>query len=121
MTTFWAWFVAIGTIAFIVWAIWIISWSAKQGPQGVKDEDLVGHKWDGDLEEWNNPAPKWWLYLYFITIIFGIGYLVAYPGIGIFEGVLGWSQEGQYEAEMAAADPEGWRFFDSGGEALPLP
>ena len=103
MTTFWAWFVAVGTIAFIIWAVWIISWSAKQGPQGVKDEDLVGHKWDGDLEEWNNPAPRWWLYLYFITIIFGVGYLVAYPGIGIFEGVLDWSQESQYEAEMAAA------------------
>lgn len=103
MTTFWAWFVAVGTIVFIIWAVWIISWSAKQGPQGVKDEDLVGHKWDGDLEEWNNPAPKWWLYLYFITIIFGIGYLIVYPGIGIFEGLLGWSQESQYEAEMAAA------------------
>ena len=103
MTTFWAWFVAVGTIVFIIWAIWIISWSAKQGPQGKADEDLVGHKWDGDLEEWNNPAPKWWLYLYFITIIFGVGYLIAYPGIGIFEGVLDWSQEGQYEAEMAAA------------------
>ena len=103
MTTFWAWFVAVGTIVFIIWAVWIISWSAKQGPQGKADEDLVGHKWDGDLEEWNNPAPKWWLYLYFITIIFGVGYLIAYPGIGIFEGVLDWSQEGQYEAEMAAA------------------
>jgi len=77
MTTFWAWFVAVGTIVFIIWAIWIISWSAKQGPQGKADEDLVGHKWDGDLEEWNNPAPKWWLYLYFITIIFGVGYLIA--------------------------------------------
>ena len=103
MTTFWAWFVAVGTIVFIIWAVWIISWSAKQGPQGKADEDLVGHKWDGDLEEWNNPAPKWWLYLYFITIIFGVGYLIAYLGIGIFEGVLDWSQEGQYEAEMAAA------------------
>ena len=103
MTTFWAWFVAIGTIVFIIWATWLISWSAKQGPQGKEDEDLVGHKWDGDLEEWNNPAPKWWLYLYFITIVFGVGYLIAYPGICIFEGVLGWSQEGQYEAEMEAS------------------
>jgi len=68
MTTFWAWFVAVGTIGFIIWAAWLIFWSAKQGPQGKQDEDLVGHKWDGDLEEWNNPAPKWWLYLYFITI-----------------------------------------------------
>ena len=104
MTTFWAWFVAAGTIAFVVWCVWLVGWSAKQGPQNKEDEDLVGHKWDGDLEEWNNPAPKWWLYLYFITIIWGVGYMLAYPGIAAYEGFLGWSQEGQYEQEMAAAD-----------------
>jgi len=122
MTTFWAWFVAVGTIAFIIWAVWLISWSAKQGPQGKADEELVGHKWDGDLEEWNNPAPRWWLYLYFITIIFAIGYLVAYPGIGVFGGVLGWSQEAQYEAEMDAAaaryEPIYASFADMEFEAL---
>ena len=103
MPAFWHWFVAIGTVVFTIWCIWLVSWSAKQGPQNVADDDLVGHKWDGDLEEWNNPAPKWWLYLYFITIVWGIGYMIAYPGIGAFDGVLGWSQEGQYEQEMQAA------------------
>lgn len=104
MPAFWAWFVAAGTIAFVIWCVWLISWSAKQGPQNKEDEDLVGHKWDGDLEEWNNPAPKWWLYLYFITIAWAVGYMVVYPGIGSFEGLLGWSQQGQYEAEMQAAE-----------------
>ncbi len=103
MPAFWHWFVAAGTILFIIWCVWLISWSAKQGPQNVADEDLVGHKWDGDLEEWNNPAPKWWLYLYFITIAWGVGYLVAFPGLGAWSGTFGWSQEGQYEAEMQAA------------------
>ena len=86
MTAFWSWFVAAGTIVFIVWCVWLIGWSAKQGPQNKSDEDLVGHKWDGDLEEWNNPAPKWWLYLYFITIAWAVGYMVVYPGIGAFDG-----------------------------------
>ena len=103
MPAFWHWFVAAGTILFIIWCVWLISWSAKQGPQDVADEDLVGHKWDGDLEEWNNPAPKWWLYLYFITIIWGIGLLVAFPGLGNFKGLLGWTSAGQYEAEMQYA------------------
>jgi cytochrome c oxidase cbb3-type subunit 3 len=103
MPAFWHWFVAAGTILFIIWCVWLISWSAKQGPQDVADEDLVGHKWDGDLEEWNNPAPKWWLYLYFITIILGIGLLVAFPGLGNFKGLLGWTSAGQYEAEMQYA------------------
>ena len=103
MTEFWHWFVAAGTIVFVVWCVWLVSWSAKQGPQDVGDEELVGHKWDGDLEEWNNPAPKWWLYLYFITIAWAVGYMVLYPGLGTFAGTLGWSQTGQYDDEMAAA------------------
>ena len=104
MPAFWAWFVAAGTIAFVIWCLYLIVWAGKQGPQHKEDEDLVGHVWDGDLEEWNNPAPKWWLYLYFITILWAVGYMIAYPGIGAFEGTLGWSQEGQYEEEMQAAE-----------------
>ena len=103
MPAFWHAYIAIITLAFIVWCGWLVSWSAKQGPKDAKDDDLVGHKWDGDLEEWNNPAPKWWLYLYFITIFWGLGFLVAYPGLGNFKGMLGWTSTGQYEAEMAAA------------------
>jgi len=103
MPAFWHWFVAAGTIVFTIWCIWLISWSAKQGPQNVADDDLVGHKWDGDLEEWNNPAPKWWLYLYFITIAWAVGYMIAYPGLGSYKGMLGWSQQGQYEQEMQYA------------------
>ena len=122
MTAFWAWFVAVGTAAFIIWCIWLIGWSAKQGPANRADDDLVGHKWDGDLEEWNNPVPKWWLYLYFITIIFTVGYLIAFPGIGAFDGVLDWSQENQYEAEMEAAaaayEPIYARFAEMDFEAL---
>jgi cytochrome c oxidase cbb3-type subunit 3 len=104
MAAFWAWFVAAGTIAFVIWCVWLIRWASRQGPQNKQDEDLVGHKWDGDLEEWNNPAPKWWLYLYLITIAWGVVYLISYPGLGITEGLLKWSQQGQYEQEMQAAE-----------------
>jgi cytochrome c oxidase cbb3-type subunit 3 len=103
MPAFWHWFVVSLTVLFIIWCVWLVSWSAKQGPKDVADDDLVGHKWDGDLEEWNNPAPKWWLYLYFITIAWGVGFLIAFPGLGNFQGMLGWSSAGQYEAEMQYA------------------
>jgi cytochrome c oxidase cbb3-type subunit 3 len=103
MPAFWHWFVVGLTVLFIIWCVWIVSWSTKQGPKNVSDEDLVGHKWDGDLEEWNNPAPKWWLYLYFITIAWGIGFLIAFPGLGNFQGMLGWSSAGQYDEEVQAA------------------
>lgn len=104
MSSFWQWFIAIGTVGFIVWCVWLIWWSGKQGPSDTADSELVGHKWDGDLEEWNNPAPKWWLYLYLITIAFAVVYLAAYPGLGVYNGFLGWSQEGQYEEEVARAE-----------------
>jgi len=103
MPAFWHWFITIGTVLFTIWCIWLISWSAKQGPQDIADDQVVGHKWDGDLEEWNNPAPRWWLYFYFGTIIWAVGYLIAYPGLGNWDGLLGWSQLGQYEEEMQAA------------------
>jgi len=103
MPAFWHWFVVAGTIAFVIWCVWLIGWSAKQGPKNVADDDVVGHKWDGDLEEWNNPAPKWWLYLYFGTIVWAALYMVAYPGLGAWNGMLGWSQLDQYEQEMQAA------------------
>jgi cytochrome c oxidase cbb3-type subunit 3 len=102
MPAFWHWFVAAGTIAFIIWCALLIGWTTKQGPQNVKDNEVVGHKWDGDLQEWNNPAPKWWLYLYFITIVWAVGYLIAF-GLADWEGALGWSQQGQYESEMQDA------------------
>ncbi|MEM9207642.1 MAG: cytochrome-c oxidase, cbb3-type subunit III [Pseudomonadota bacterium] len=104
MASFWHWFIAAGTVLFTLWCIWLVHWSSKQGPTLKADEDLVGHTWDGDLEEWNNPAPRWWKYLYFITIAFALYYMVAYPGLGSFDGVLGWSQYDQYEEEMAAAN-----------------
>ena len=122
MPSFWHWFIVAGTIAFVIWCIWLVGWSAKQGPQNKSDEDLVGHRWDGDLEEWNNPAPKWWLYLYFITIFWGVGYMIAYPGLGSFEGLLGWSQAAQYDAEMQAAadryEPIYTRFAEMDFETL---
>ncbi len=103
MPAFWHWFIVAGTVVFVIWCVWLIQWAGKQGPQNVADDEVVGHRWDGDLEEWNNPAPKWWLYLYFITIIWAVGYMIAYPGLGNFDGLLGWSQEGQYEQEMQYA------------------
>lgn len=122
MPAFWAWFVAAGTIAFTIWCVWLIHWAGKQGPQNKEDEDLVGHKWDGDLEEWNNPAPKWWLYLYFGTIAWAVGYMIVYPGVGSFKGLLGWSSHSQYEQEMQAAEaryaPIYERFADMDFETL---
>src|SRR3990167_5871913 len=70
------------------------------------DEDASGkvqHSYDG-IEEYNKPLPRWWLWLFYITIFFSIGYLVLYPGFGHLPGVLGWSQAGQHAEEVKVAE-----------------
>ncbi|HEX4910156.1 MAG TPA: cytochrome-c oxidase, cbb3-type subunit III [Permianibacter sp.] len=70
------------------------------------DEDASGkvnHSYDG-IEEYNKPLPRWWLYLFYITIFFSIGYLVLYPGFGHLPGVLGWTQTGQHAEEVKVAE-----------------
>lgn len=86
----------------------------KQG-QG----DTTGHAWDGDLTEYNNPLPHWWLRLFQITIIFAIAYLILYPGSGVYDGVLGWSQEQQYAEEMAEAEQQYAPIFAAYAEQAP--
>ena len=69
-------------------------------------DNTTGHVWDGDLREINNPLPKWWVGLFWITIFFAITYLVLYPGFGTFKGILGWTSHGQYNTEMAKGDAQ---------------
>ena len=68
----------------------------------VGDVKLHGHVWDETLAEYNNPLPRWWLYLFWMTIIFGVVYLVIYPGFGNHNAARG--EHSQYYAEMKAAD-----------------
>lgn len=98
----WALYIAIITVVSIVaCGVLLASMSTKR----VKGEevDTTGHTWDGDLTEWNNPLPAWWMWLFYITIAFGLGYLVLYPGLGVYQGAFGWSSTGQYQKEQADA------------------
>ncbi|MEM2885493.1 MAG: cbb3-type cytochrome c oxidase N-terminal domain-containing protein, partial [Thermoproteota archaeon] len=64
----------------------------------------VTHVWDEDLQELNNPLPRWWLNMFYITLVFGVVYLVLYPGLGTFAGVFGWTQIGQYQKEVESVE-----------------
>jgi cytochrome c oxidase cbb3-type subunit 3 len=99
---FWTWFIAIPTLAGIIGLIWFTyRYSAGHAP-GQKVETM-GHVWDENLAEYNNPLPRWWLNLFYITLFFGLGYLLYYPGLGTFEGLGKWTQQGQYDAEIETA------------------
>lgn len=106
MSTFWHWYIIALTVGTLIVTVWFLIWSQKLRVQSKTEEDgseTTGHVWDGDLRELNNPLPRWWLGLFWITIVFSIVYLALYPGLGRYEGVLGWSQEKQYEQEMVEA------------------
>jgi cytochrome c oxidase cbb3-type subunit III len=66
--------------------------------------ETTGHTWDGDLRELNNPLPRWWLWLFVGTVIFGLIYLAIYPGLGNFAGTSGWSSQRQLAEQSAEAD-----------------
>jgi cytochrome c oxidase cbb3-type subunit 3 len=68
--------------------------------------ETTGHVWDGDLRENNNPLPGWWMNLFYATIIFALVYMLLYGGFGSYKGMLGWSQEDEYNTELKAGDAQ---------------
>jgi len=98
----WSVYIAVVTVVSIVACFLLAMLMSRRRPPGEK-LDTTGHVWDGDLRELNNPLPRWWLYLFYITCVFGMAYLVLYPGLGSFKGILGWTQVGQYERELDRA------------------
>ncbi|MGD8783389.1 MAG: cytochrome-c oxidase, cbb3-type subunit III, partial [Thioalkalispiraceae bacterium] len=103
MSTSLSLFIIIFTVVNILAIFWIIRWTSKKRPGESTQGDVTGHTWDGDLQEYNNPLPRWWLWLFYITIVFTVIYFVFYPGLGNWRGQWGWSQERQYQAQMEQA------------------
>jgi len=101
MSEFWSWWIIVITVVnvFGCWAL--LLWSRKL-KGSIEENETTGHIYDG-IEEYNNPLPKWWLNMFNICLVFSVGYLILYPGLGNFAGVLGWTQVGQHTEEVAAA------------------
>jgi cytochrome c oxidase cbb3-type subunit III len=110
MSSFWSGWIILLTVANIIAAVWLL-WITSRTSPGEQASDTTGHVWDGDLREYNNPLPRWWLWLFYLTVVFSIIYLVLYPGLGNFQGVLGWSQTGQYQEEVARVEATQQEFF----------
>ena len=109
MTSFWSWYVtllSLGTIAALVWPLL----ATRKGQRPDSTEETVGHSYDG-IEEYDNPLPRWWFMLFVGTVIFALGYLVLYPGLGNWKGILpgyegGWTQVKEWQREMDKADEQ---------------
>ncbi|MBQ5946124.1 cytochrome-c oxidase, cbb3-type subunit III [Massilia sp. ST3] len=103
---FWHWYIAVITVLSIL-GCGILLWSqsvhkVKLDARGEPYE-TTGHVWDEDLTELNTPMPRWWMWLFYLTIVFALAYLVLYPGLGSYAGKLGWNSTGEYQAELAQA------------------
>jgi cytochrome c oxidase cbb3-type subunit 3 len=103
MSSGWSLFVVVLTILNILACVWLLWWTAKpkSATEKIGGGADTGHVWDKDLREYNNPLPRWWLWLFYITVAFGLLYLVLYPGLGNFGGVKNWSQSSQYQQQRA--------------------
>lgn len=106
MNAGWSWYIIILTVANVLGCLWLIRWTTKRRPGEANQGDVTGHTWDNDLQEYNNPLPRWWLWLFYLTMIFAAIYLTFYPGLGSYAGSNKWTQQNQYEAEVAAANAE---------------
>jgi cytochrome c oxidase cbb3-type subunit III len=97
---------AVGNILAMLWLLW---WTRKRRVEGKPGEATTGHVWDEDLREYNNPLPRWWLFVFLISIAFSAAYLAMYPGLGNYQGTLQWTSARQHQAQQQAVEAEAQR------------
>ncbi|UXH38532.1 cytochrome-c oxidase, cbb3-type subunit III [Pseudomonas promysalinigenes] len=107
MSTFWSTYISVLTLGSLIGLAWLLL-STRKGQSNSTTDQTMGHSFDG-IEEYDNPLPKWWFWLFVGTLVFGAGYLVLYPGLGNWKGILpgyenGWTGANEWQKEMEKAD-----------------
>ncbi|MHA6196373.1 cytochrome-c oxidase, cbb3-type subunit III [Pseudomonas wadenswilerensis] len=107
MTTFWSTYISVLTIGSLIGLTWLLL-STRKGETPGSTDQTMGHAFDG-IEEYDNPLPRWWFWLFVGTLVFAAGYLVLYPGLGNWKGILpgyenGWTGANEWQKEMERAD-----------------
>jgi cytochrome c oxidase cbb3-type subunit III len=111
VSDFWSYFVGGATLLSLLFCAFVLVANSRVKVK-AGDAQTTGHVWDEDLGEYNNPLPRWWMWLFWITLVFAVVYLVLYPGLGANAGVLGWSSRGEHQAEVARAEKQFAPLFD---------
>ncbi|WP_122583092.1 cytochrome-c oxidase, cbb3-type subunit III [Pseudomonas viridiflava] len=123
MSTFWSLYVSVLTLGTLVALVWLLM-ATRKGERKDQTDETMGHSFDG-IEEYDNPLPSWWFKLFIATIVFAVGYLVLYPGLGNWQGLLpgytyldkdkqlqfadgkqGWTSVHEWEKEVASAEAQ---------------
>ncbi len=104
----WSAYIALVSLVGIVWCVWLLFSQRKAKVVHTADGAVAdtGHVWDGDLRELNNPLPRWWMWRFLLSCVSGLAYLVLFPGLGSFPGVLGYSTDGSLMKSMTSANEE---------------
>lgn len=97
----WSLYIAAATIIGLIACLALLIIAARR--RVMASDNTTGHVWDEDLRELNNPLPRWWMWLFVLTIVFSAGYLALYPGLGSQPGSLGWTSVAQHADEQAQA------------------
>jgi cytochrome c oxidase cbb3-type subunit 3 len=119
MTDFWSGYIIVLALANIVVVSWLLMWTRKMDLSEMAEDGTTGHEYDG-IKEYNNPLPRWWLICFWGSIAFALGYLALYPGLGKFQGLLGWTSHGELKADEAAYDKQFGPLYASFA-AIPIP
>lgn len=110
MSTFWSLWIIILTVINMVLLLWVLFANRKVAVVGEESTDVktTGHEYDG-IEEYDNPLPRWWFYMFILTFIFGAIYLIIYPGMGSYKGIAwkdtgAWTSVGELRSHQAEAE-----------------
>ena len=98
----WSVYITVVVIASLVGCLLLLVIASRSKQTG--GDGTSGHVWDIDLRELNNPMPRWWMILFVLTVLFGAGYLMLYPGLGSARGALGWSSVQAWQQEQSEAN-----------------
>jgi len=114
----WSIYIAVVTVIGLIACLALLIIAARR--RVMAGDNTTGHVWDEDLRELNNPLPRWWMWLFVLTIVFAAVYLALYPGLGSAAGSLNWSSAAQYKDEQAKARAVAAPLF-AGFAATPVP
>ena len=103
-SSFWPIFITVISLAGVLGCALLLWITSKIKASSPNDDNTNGHVWDETLREMNNPLPRWWVWMFIITIVFSLFYFAAYPALGNYAGKLGWTQVKQYEQEVTSAN-----------------
>lgn len=112
VSSFWGVYIAVVVIVGLVGLTYLLFSQSSTTVKKGEEVQITGHIWDDDLAEYNNPLPRWWMLMFYLTLLFAAVYLVLYPGLGTWKGIRGWTSVGQYKEEKAVAEAKYQPLYD---------